>query len=281
MNDLPHDLPQPVFSRSFGEGPRQMLAVHCSLAHSGTWRGLCEALEGAVTITAFDMLSHGRSPDWDRQGDYQDRNTAAGLSLMPKGQPIDLIGHSFGATVALRMALARPDQVRSLTLIEPVLFRVALEDDPEMSTRVQEENRPFLDAYEAGDEALAARLFNRSWSSGAPRWPDLPETTRAAMTRAIHIVPACDGAVYQDRPGVLAPGVLEAVDLPVLLLRGSETNPIIGVVNDGLLRRLPNARSGVIAGAGHMVSITHPVETAAAIRDFWSDTDRETAPEGR
>ncbi len=269
MKDLPCSLPQPVFSRSFGTGARQMLAVHCSLAHSGTWRGLSEEMEGAVTITAFDMLSHGRSPDWDRQGDYQDRNTDAGLSLMPAG-PVDLIGHSFGATVALRMALADPARVRSLILIEPVLFRVALEDAPEVARRTQDESKPFLDAFAAGDEALAARLFNRSWSSGAPRWPDLPEATRAAMTRAIHIVPACDASVYQDRAGVLNPGVLQALEVPVLLLRGAETPPVIAVVNEGLAARLPNARSEVIAGAGHMVSITHPAETAAAIQTFWA-----------
>lgn len=269
MKDLPHSLPQPVFSRSFGTGPGQMLAVHCSLAHSGTWRGVAEALDGAVTITAFDMLSHGRSPDWDGQGDYQDRNTEAGLSLMPDA-PVDLIGHSFGATVALRMALARPERVRSLILVEPVLFRVAVEDAPEVARRTQEESKPFMEAFEAGDEALAARLFNRSWSSGAPRWPDLPEATRAAMTRAIHIVPACDASVYKDRAGVLQPGVLQGLDLPVLLLRGAETQPVIAVVNDGLARRLPNARSEVIEGAGHMVSITHPSETAAVIQAFWA-----------
>lgn len=269
MKDLPQRLPQPVFSRSFGTGSREMLAVHCSLAHSGTWRGLAEAMDGQVAITAFDMLSHGRSPDWDRNGDYQDRNVDAGLSLLSDA-PVDLIGHSFGATVALRMALARPQNVRSLILVEPVLFRVAVEDAPEVARRTQEDSKPFVEAFEAGDEALAARLFNRSWSSGAPRWPDLPEATRAAMTRAIHIVPACDAAVYQDRPGVLRPGILQGLDLPVLLVRGGETQPIISVVNEGLARRLTNARSEVIEGAGHMVSITHPTETAAVIRDFWA-----------
>lgn len=270
MKDMAQTLPQPVFFRSFGSGPRKMLAVHCSLAHSGTWRGVAEALDGQVTITAFDMLSHGRSPDWDRKGDYQDRNTEAGLSLMPD-EPVDLIGHSFGATVALRMALSRPEQVRSLILIEPVLFRVAVEDAPEVAHRTQEESMPFIEAFEAGDEALAARLFNRSWSSGTPRWPDLPEATRAAMTRAIHIVPACDASVYQDRAGVLRPGVLQGLEMPVLLLQGSDTQPVIAVVNEGLAQRLPNVRSDVIAGAGHMVSITHPAETAARIRSFWAD----------
>lgn len=265
MKDTSIQLPQPVFSRSFGSGPRQLLAVHCSLAHSGTWRGVAAALEDEVTITAFDMFTHGRSPDWDQQGDFQDRNVSAGLSLLT--EPMDVIGHSFGATVALQMAVQQPDLVRSLTLIEPVFF-VAVQD-AEVLRDLEVQNRPFLEALKAGDAALAARLFNRMWSSGAPRWPDLPETTRAAMVRAIQIVPACDQPIFNDRAGLLAPGGTDCLTMPLLLLRGSDTNPVIAAVNDGLHQRLPKARSAVIEGAGHMVPISHPTEVAAELRALW------------
>ena len=259
-------LPQAVFSREFGSGPRQVLAMHCSLAHSGTWRGVAAELSDEVTLTAFDMLNHGRSPDWDRQGDFQDRNIAAGLSLLT--QPMDLVGHSFGATVALQMALQQPDLVRSLTLVEPVFFAAA--EDPCLLSDLEEQNRPFTQALEAGNPALAARLFNRMWSSGAPKWPDLPEKTRAAMVRAIEIVPACDPAVLTDRAGLLASGGADSLMMPTLLLHGAETNTVIQSVNARLLRHLPNARLAVIEGAGHMVSISHPAEVAANLKMLWA-----------
>ena len=76
-------LPQEVYHRSFGTGARTVLAVHCSLAHSGAWRGLVAALgEELVRVEAFDMLSHGKSPDWDGQGLLQQRNAEAGLLLL-------------------------------------------------------------------------------------------------------------------------------------------------------------------------------------------------------
>lgn len=266
MKDCTADLLQPMFRQSFGAGPRQGLAVHCSLAHSGTWRGVATALEDAVTLTAFDMLTHGRSPDWDGQGNYQDRNVQAGLSLMT--QPIDLMGHSFGATVALQMAVQRPDLVRSLTLIEPVFF--AAIDSPDMLQTLAKQNRPFVDALAAGHTELAARLFNRLWSSGAPKWPDLPARTRAAMVRAIEILPACDTALYTDRAGLLRPGGLDSLTMPVLLLHGDETHPTIQVINAALQRHLPYARTAVIHKAGHMVPITHPEQVAAHIQNLWT-----------
>lgn len=262
MNDA-GPVPQPVFCRSFGTGPRKVLALHCTIAHSGAWRGLAELMAAQATFLTPDMLSHGRSPDWDRQGDFQDRSVAAVEHLLD--MPMDVIGHSFGATIALRLAVAHPGRVRSLTLIEPVYFAIALRDDPAQVADHDAEAAPFAAALAAGDDALAARLFNRMWSQGGPRWPDLPEATRAAMTRSIHVVPACRPALYDDRPGMLAPGVLKKVEMPVLLLRGSRTHPIIGAVNTGLARRLPDAQSQVIEGAGHMLLISHPEATARAL----------------
>lgn len=261
-------LPQPVFSRQIGRGPRQVLAIHCTLAHSGAWRGLAQQLDNEVTFTAFDMLTHGRSPDWDGRGDVQDRMTEIGEMFLT-GR-MDLIGHSFGATVALRLAVAHPDRVRSLTLIEPVYFAVALRDAPDLVARHEGDNAPFARALEQGDYQTAARVFNRMWSEGGTRWPDLPEATRTAMVRSIRFVPACRPALFDDLAGMLRPGQLSRVTAPVLLLRGSRSEPVIAAINDGLARRLPDGQSLVVEGAGHMLPITHPAETAAQMRALFA-----------
>jgi lipase len=263
-----NDVAQTLFVRSFGDGPRRVLALHCTLAHSGAWRGLAGVMGQDATFVTPDMLSHGRSPDWDENGDFQDRSMAAVENLLEP--EMDIIGHSFGATVALRLAVAHPQKVRSLTMIEPVFFAVALQDAPELVAQHDEDAEPFADAIRSGDMALAARVFNRMWSNGGPRWPDLPETLRATMTRAISVVPACRDALYDDLAGLLAPNVLKRVTAPCLLLAGSETHPVIGAVNDGLVRRLPNAQSAVIDGAGHMLPITHPAQTADQLRQLFA-----------
>ena len=270
-------LPQEVYHRSFGTGARAVLAVHCSLAHSGAWRGLVAALgEDQVRFEAFDMLSHGKSPDWDGQGLLPQRNAEAGLLLLEAlvaraGGPVDLVGHSFGATVALAMAEMRPDLVRSLVMIEPVLFAAAQAQNPEALVQMRADHQAVRAPYEAGDVEYATRLFNRAWGTGYPKWPDLPERARAAMVRSFPAVMDCDSQVYDDAVGLLAPGALEALPMPVLVMQGSATQPIMSAVTEALSARMPEAQVAVIEGAGHMVPVTHPEAVAEVIGTFWPE----------
>ncbi len=249
---------------ALGSGPRAALALHCTMAFGGAWKGLSDALP-QLTITAPDMPSHGRSPDWDETSNFAQTVFQGALAAMPATGRIDVIGHSFGAATALQLAVTHPDRLRSLTVFEPVFFAIAREDDPQSLDAYDAVAKPFQEALRAGDRVAAAREFNRQWTSDAPDWDDLPERTRAAMARGVHVVPGSRGFLYDDDAGLLAPGGLAACTIPTLIIRGEHAHPAIIATNDGLAARMPNAQQAVIAGAGHMAPITHPVEVAAAI----------------
>jgi pimeloyl-ACP methyl ester carboxylesterase len=269
MKDL-SGLPQEVFARSFDGGARTVLALHCTLGHSGAWRGLAALIADQATVHAFDMLSHGRSPDWDGQGDVHDRITEIAEQFLEDG--MDLVGHSFGATVALRLTCKHPEKVRSLTLFEPVFFAIAAQDRPDLIAAQDAEFKPISDAIKAGDLETAARLFNREWGGGLVRWDDMPEQMKTAMVRGIPYVTESHAVLYDDAAGMLEPGVLDRLDMPVLLVRGADTQDVIAAVNDGLARRLPNARSKIVARAGHMVPITNPKQCAELMRPLLADS---------
>ncbi|MFV1527729.1 MULTISPECIES: alpha/beta fold hydrolase [unclassified Phaeobacter] len=278
MAEISAGLAQPVVTHSFGRGNRQVLGVHCSLAHSGAWRGLATILEEHVTISSFDMLSHGRSPDWDGEGLLQLRNAEAGLALiesenLAKDGPIDLLGHSFGATVALAMAQMRPDLVRSLVMIEPVFFSLgtATTTDPEALEALRRDHMTVRETYLNGDVEQATRLFNRAWGAGHPKWPDLPESARSAMVRSFPAVMACDTQIYDDMLGVLEPEKLALLTMPCLLIDGGKSQPIMHEVIRALAARLPEVTCRRVEAAGHMLPITHPAETAALLQSFWPD----------
>jgi pimeloyl-ACP methyl ester carboxylesterase len=113
-----------IFWQTIGTGPRPALAVHCTLGASQLWGPVLAPLGEQISATAFDQPNHGQSAPWDASGAapgaFQTLVTQIAASFIDR--PVDLIGHSFGASVALRIAVAAPEAVRSLTLIEPVLF---------------------------------------------------------------------------------------------------------------------------------------------------------------
>lgn len=36
--------------RTLADGPRRVLALHCTIGHTGVWRGFEQALDGAATL---------------------------------------------------------------------------------------------------------------------------------------------------------------------------------------------------------------------------------------
>ena len=53
--------------------------------------------------------------------------------------------------------------------------------------------------------------------------------------------------------------------MPVLLIRGDRSPRIIARIADEIAARLPDVGVATVPGAGHMVPITHPDETAGLI----------------
>jgi pimeloyl-ACP methyl ester carboxylesterase len=88
------------------------------------------------------------------------------------------------------------------------------------------------------------------------------------MEERIHLIPPQDVTLFEDRHRLLAPGRLERVAIPVLLLEGADSPPIIHEVNDALARRLADARVVSIPGASHMGPVTHAAEVAAAMTEL-------------
>lgn len=247
---------------TFGNGPRKALLLHCSLGHSGAYAKLGAALGGALTTTCFDQPGHGRTEDWRSDRDLQDVVTDMASELLT--EPVDLIGHSFGGTVALRLAVDRPDLVRSLTLIEPVMMAIAKADDPRIEDMLRTDMRGFNEAFDAGDLETASRNFVGRYGDGR-EWSALSPEGRAYIIDRIHLIRAGGRAVNQDYYGLIDKGLLDSISAPTLVIDGGEGGPAMDGVCAGLERRLKNATRVKIAGGGHMVPLTRPDAVAREI----------------
>lgn len=254
----------PVHWREFGSGPDHAVLLHCALASSRAWTGLAGLLGDRLSMVAPDMPGHGRSGDWDRRGDMHDQVTAIARNCLGGGGHV--IGHSFGGTVALRLAIEVPDLVRSVTLIEPVLFAAARDSDPDALRAYLDKARGFRTALERKDWTAAAAGFVGTWGAGQPG-DELSAQRQAVFASRMPFVRETEPWLLEDSGGLLAAGRLEGIACPVLLIRGQISEPVIAAIHATLAGRIPNVAEAVVAGAGHMVPITHPEPVAALIRD--------------
>jgi len=252
--------------RVWGEGAPDTLLLHCSLGHSGAWKGVATALDR--TCLAFDLPGHGRSGPLQGGVDFQQQGMDVAESFLGD-TPLDVVGHSFGATVALRLAMEHPEAVRRLVLIEPVLL-CAAQGSPAFDTYF-DDFAPFMAAIEAKDMMRAAELFAGFWSEGLS-WDEMSEEQQQGMASLIHVIPREDPAILEDNAGILRDGWLERTDIPVLLIEGTLSPPIIGAVQDALEARLPNTQRARIEGAGHMTPLTQPNEVARLIAAFFDES---------
>jgi pimeloyl-ACP methyl ester carboxylesterase len=249
------------FAQEFGTGDRRAVALHCTLAHSGAWKGMMAALEEPLGLTALDLPGHGRSPDWDGRADYTALCARAALEAIGE-EEVDLIGHSGGAVAALQIALARPDLVRTLTLIEPVLFAAAKGSDAfdEFLALMA----PYEAALAAGERMRAAELFTRVWGTGTP-WDEIEERSRRYMADRIHLIEAGMPALREDNFGILREGRLEALDLPVMIIIGTECPAVIPHIAEAIAGRLPDVGLAEVPGAGHLLPVTHAAQVAGLL----------------
>lgn len=248
---------------------RSVLALHCSLSHSGEWSGLAGA-RPELEFSAPDLTGHGRMPPWVPGADHHAQATALARALAERlvreaGGPVDLIGHSFGGTVALRLALDRPDLFRRIVLVEPVIFAAA-RGSAAWPRQLREHDQ--LEAIWQADGARPAmEAFLSVWGATGPA-AMMSHAQEAYMLDRIGFVMELDDVLMTDPMGLLSPGRLEALDRPVLLVEGAESPPVIAAIHDHLAPRLPNTARVAVPGAAHMIPVTHAPALARLVGEF-------------
>ncbi|KQB96374.1 alpha/beta hydrolase [Loktanella sp. 1ANDIMAR09] len=260
---MPDAFGHAIHSVTVGSGEPTVM-LHCMLARHQAMLPLAKALGGQATL--LDLPGHGRSADWDGKSEYQSLTVEAARQSCTG--PAHIIGHSFGATAALRLAVESPECVSRLTLIEPVFFAAA--KGTAAFTAHMKAFRPFVAAMLMGDEARAAEIFNAQWSDSD--WTALSDRQKDYLIQRIHLVVAGGAAIEEDADGVTSAERLGALNTPVTLIRGGQTQTVIKAIHDALVARIPRATDHVVANAGHMVALTHVAQIAQIIRS----ADQET-----
>lgn len=178
--------------------------------------------------------------------------------------PVDVVGHSFGALVALDFALGHPERVRTLALAEPPAFWAVPEDErrrtPAMAQmlallgELQPESRPTDDQL-ARFRCLLGSCAERAPGPADPAAKEWAE--RRASLRGLSVV-----AALRDYPAGL-----EAFPKPVLILTGSETVAFHRRINDILAAALRGGERAEVPG-GHGAPYSARAEFLSRLEAF-------------
>lgn len=251
-----------------GSGGQKIVLLHCSLAHGGAWKGVMKLLSPDFKLYAPDLPGQGQSQDWDQKILFQDQSVIATVGLLNEiGEPCHLIGHSFGATVAMRIALEFPELVKSLILFEPVFFGCLQDAKNPMYEEWSVREKPYTDLVERGDFEGASKAFMELWGTGA-KWENLPSSQRSYIKDRIHLIAASSRSIITPGKNRMRLSDYEKVAKPVYLLEGENSPPVISEVQKTLEHTFPNALSNIIGNSGHMAPITHPKEFSDEVRRF-------------
>ncbi len=241
-----------------------MLLLHCALAHRGALAPLMAKLP-ARSFTAFDLPGHGES-EFDKAADIQAQAIETAVTLLETSGPSDVFGHSFGATVALKLAIERPDLVRRLCLYEPVYFAVLAEANPDAYLAEAQASAAFTRAALAKDWPAAARAFLMRWSA-AP-FSNLPPEQQAYILKTIPLILASEASIIAPESGAKVLRALGSLSVPILLMTGSRSPVVVRHIADVLADHGQSVTQKQVPQAAHMGPLTHAGMVAAMVAEF-------------
>ncbi len=260
-------LPSPLFFREAGSGPG-VVCIHCNGSSSSQWRPLMDRLSPTHRVLAPDTHGAGRGPAWptDRPLTLYDEVALLAPVFARAGSPFALVGHSYGAAVAMCAALQWPERVHALVLYEPTLFALvdAETPPPNAADGIRETVSRATAALKGGHRGEAAKIFIDYWM-GDGAWATKPDAQRSAIEAAVTHVQGWGQALF----GELTPlAAFQSLQMPVLLMQGSDTTESAKAVSRLLVHTLPCVEMLGFEGLGHMGPLTHPAQVAAAIEAF-------------
>ena len=259
------------FFREAGTGPG-VVCIHSNASTSGQWRGLMELLAPRFRVFAPDSYDAGKSPHWPSDRVIQLRDEVALIeSVLEKaGSPLALVGHSYGAAVALIAALANPDRVRAMALYEPTLF--ALIDAETPAPNEAEGIRNVVAeaglALDAGNQDAAAERFIDYWM-GPGTWARTPDERKPPIAASVTNVRRWGHALFTEPTPLTA---FRSLDVPVLFMVGKRSTPSAHGVARLLVNALPRVEVVEFENLGHMGPVTHPDPVNEAIGQFLERT---------
>jgi pimeloyl-ACP methyl ester carboxylesterase len=219
-------------------------------------------------VLAPDLYGAGQSPQWPSAQVITLRDEVALIEpvLTSADTPLALVGHSYGAAVALLAALTHPGRVRAMALYEPTLFALldAETPPPNEADGIRSAVADACLALDAGNPDGAAERFIDYWM-GPGSWAHTPPPRKPSIAASVTNVRRWAHALLTEPTPLDA---FRALHIPVLYMVGTCSTPSARGVARLLVTALPHVELVEFADLGHMGPVTHPDAVNHVIAQF-------------
>lgn len=247
-----------------GTAGEPLVLVHGAWGDLHDWNSVVPALAQTHRVLTYDRRGHSAS---------QRSSTPVGIATHTSDlaelieylnlAPAHVVGNSFGASIALTLAVQRPELVLTLNAHEPPL--IGLLGDSAQGAGIRARLATVVAHLRNGDAEGAARQFVDTVAFAPGAWNALSERARRKFLS--------NASTFFDEaedPGafVVDLAALSTFRRPLMLTRGDRSPAYFAPILERIANALPAAVRYTFAGAGHLPQITHPAAFVRVTSDF-------------
>lgn len=242
-----------------------LIMIHAGVADSRQWNNEFLKFSENFQTIRYDMRGYGKSEPVDSAFSYLG-DLAALIDALPIDPPFILMGCSMGGGISMDYALAYPEKVMALIMVGsgPSWLELDVKDPDKISEAVK--------AYEDGNLDLVAELETQIWFDGMDRTPDqvnmkmrqlVYEMNRTAIGHEVK-------QLGQRQPDTDKPAFnrLDEINIPLLIIVGSQDLPYFLAAADYMTERIDTAQIQIINDAAHLSNMDQPDQFQGIVSEF-------------
>jgi pimeloyl-ACP methyl ester carboxylesterase len=270
MPELTYSIRNGISCWSGGKGP-PLLFLHAAGAGADSLLRIAEPYTGTRQVMVPNFPGYGDTASNTEAEAIAERLAVVQALVSEHESPVDVVGHSMGAFIALQAAQRWPDRLARLVAIEPVAFGTIATADPIDQAALAidgEAARALVSRYDAGDREGGIGAFITLWN-GTP-WKDLTASVRSALLSLGPTLRREVPAVSFDRTPAAAYAPLRR---RLCLIVGNRSPVPAERIVLRIAEAIEGARIVRIDGAGHMGLVQQPSLFQPLIHDFLSTSE--------
>jgi pimeloyl-ACP methyl ester carboxylesterase len=293
-HETAHLLGGPVHYVDYGGQGPALLLIHGLGGSTLNWLDVAPRLAARNRVLAIDLVGFGHTPAAARKSDLETNRALIDAFLREVvGEPAVLVGNSMGGLLSMLEALAAPDRVRALVLVNPAIPKP-------LGLRIDRIAGAFVASFalpRLGERWLrrrAARLGPEGTVREVLAMVDLPESKMSQKSFDAHVelvkqrasMPWAERSLVQAARSLLVflarpkqlYGVLDDIRAPVLLIHGHKDRLVPLTAAHAMHKARPEWTFRDLEDIGHVPMLEVPDEFVTIVQS-WLDEHVQEARE--